>query len=121
VCQRSVRFDDWLYMRTYHDGFHLFPQEMLFNLASDPYEQHDLAASKPAVCREAVYRLAAWHDAMMAGMSYQVDPLWTVMHEGGPEHTRGMLSQYCQRLEQTQRGWAVPELLRRHAGTPSEA
>ena len=24
-CQRSVRWDDWLYIRTYHDFFHLFP------------------------------------------------------------------------------------------------
>ncbi|MGE9293173.1 MAG: sulfatase-like hydrolase/transferase [Puniceicoccales bacterium] len=23
VCQRSIRWDKWLYMRTYHDGFHL--------------------------------------------------------------------------------------------------
>src|SRR5699024_469787 len=37
VCQRSVRFDDWLYIRTYHDGYHLFDQEMLFDLKADPY------------------------------------------------------------------------------------
>ena len=34
VCQRSVRWGDWLYMRTYHDGYHLFPQEMLFDVAA---------------------------------------------------------------------------------------
>ena len=43
VCQRSVRFDDWLYMRSYHDGYHLFPQEMLFHLATDPHEQRNVA------------------------------------------------------------------------------
>jgi hypothetical protein len=31
VCQRSARFDDWLYIRTLHDGFRLFDREMLFN------------------------------------------------------------------------------------------
>lgn len=114
VCQRSVRFDDWLYMRTYHDGYHLFPQEMLFNIATDPHEQHDVAASEPAICREAVYRLNHWHDAMMSSMNCDVDPLWTVMREGGPEHTRGELQPYLKRLEETGRGWAVPELRRRH-------
>jgi len=32
VCQRSVRWDDWIYIRTYHDGYHPhFEDEMLFN------------------------------------------------------------------------------------------
>lgn len=114
VCQRSVRFGDWLYMRTYHDGYHLFPQEMLYNLADDPHEEHDLAAAHPEICAEAAHHLLDWHDAMMSSMPYDVDPLWTVMREGGPEHARGKLADYCKRLEQTGRGWAVPELKRRH-------
>ncbi len=116
VCQRAVRFGDWLYMRTYHDGYHLFPTEMLFNLAEDPYEQHNLAAERKDVCREAVYRLMEWHDGMMASMPYAVDPLWTVMREGGPYHARGHLKAYCAYLEKTGRGDAVPELMRRHPG-----
>jgi arylsulfatase A-like enzyme len=114
VCQRSVRYGDWLYMRTYHDGFHLFPKEMLFDLVNDPHEEHDLAGEQPAVCCEAVYRLNDWHDHMMASMPYDVDPLWTVIKEGGPLHARGRLREYVKRLEQTGRGWAVPELMRRH-------
>ncbi|MGB9620500.1 MAG: sulfatase, partial [Armatimonadota bacterium] len=39
TCQRGVRFGDWLYIRTYHDFFHLYPDEMLFNLKQDPYER----------------------------------------------------------------------------------
>lgn len=27
VCQRGVRFDDWLYIRTYHDGYHLLTKK----------------------------------------------------------------------------------------------
>ncbi len=114
VCQRSVRFGDWLYLRSYHDGFHLFPEEMLFNLADDPHEQRDLAPERRDVCGEAARRLLAWHDAMMASMSAAEDPLWTVMREGGPFHTVGCLEEYCRRLEATGRGWAVPELMRRH-------
>jgi arylsulfatase A-like enzyme len=116
VCQRSVRFDDWLYLRTYHDGYHLFPQELLFNLADDPHEQHDLAAQRPDLCREGAHRLLGWHDVMMATQQDAVDPLWTVMREGGPFHTRGALAQYSAYLEQTDRAWAAAELKRRHPG-----
>ena len=118
VCQRGVRFACWLYIRTYHDGYHLFPQEMLFNLAEDPYEQLDLATTHPAVCREGAARLLTWQDTMMATMpaGTAVNPLWTVMAEGGPQHARGALPGYCAYLEQTDRGWAVPELRRRHPG-----
>ena len=117
VCQRGVRFGPWLYMRTYHDGYHLFPEEMLFNIEEDPHEQCDLATARPGVLREAVCILNQWHDDMMTSMPHAVDPLWTVMREGGPFHARGQLPAYCERLEETGRGWAVPELKRRH---PSE-
>jgi arylsulfatase A-like enzyme len=90
VCQRSVRWGQWLYVRTYHDGFHLFPQEMLFNLETDPHEQNDLATTQPELCREGQWRLARWHDAQMQKMAltsnHIYDPLWTVISEGGPFH-----------------------------------
>jgi len=117
VCQRSVRWNSgdkqWLYMRTYHDGFHLFPQEMLYDLASDPYEQNDVAAEYPDVCRDGAWRLARWHDGQMWKMSQHasdvVDPMWTVIREGGPFHARhepyeqSPLRNYLPRLEATGR------------------
>ena len=114
VCQRSVRLGPWLYARTYHDGFRLFPDEMLFDVVDDPHEQSDLAEQQPEVCRDAVGRLNAWHDAMMKSMRAEGDPLWTVMRERGPYHVRGMLREYCKRLEATGRGEAAAELRRRH-------
>ncbi|MHC4504727.1 MAG: sulfatase [Planctomycetota bacterium] len=114
VCQRSVRFGAWMYVRTYHDGYHLFPKEMLFDLAEDPFEQHDAAAERPELCLRAVYHLSDWHDRMMATMPSDTDPLWTVMKEGGPAHARGHLRDYCKRLEATGRGHAIEELKRRH-------
>jgi choline-sulfatase len=114
VCQRSVRFDQWLYIRTYHDGYHLFDTEMLYNLEEDSHEQHNVAAAHPEVCREAVYRLNEWHDGMMRTMPYDTDPLWTVMKEGGPYHAKGQLKDYAHRLEETGRGHAIPELMKRH-------
>jgi choline-sulfatase len=116
VCQRSVRWGPWLYMRTYHDGFHLFPDEMLFNLDEDPHEEHNLAERHPEVCIEAASRLLGWHDAMMKSMppGYTEDPMYRVLAEGGPTHARGALKNYCQRLTATGRGAHVEALKQRH-------
>ncbi len=118
VCQRSVRFDEWLYIRTYHDGFHLLPEEMLFNIEEDPYEENSLVQERQDICKEAVYLLNQWHDEMMKSMEspYTTDPLWTVIREGGPYHARGVLKEYCERLKETGRGERVPELVERHPG-----
>jgi len=92
VCQRSVCWEKWLYVRTYHDGFHLFPQEMLYDLQADPHEQNNLANQYPELCREGQWRLSRWHDAQMQQMAMTcndtVDPLWTIIREGGPFHAR---------------------------------
>lgn len=114
VCQRSVRFGDYLYVRTYHDGYHLFDKEMLFNLKEDPHEQHNLAQTERSLCKDAVYYLNEWHDEMMDSMEFDNDPLWTVMKEGGPYHAKGHLQSYVSWLEQTGRAYAIPELKRRH-------
>ena len=118
VCQRGVRWDRWLYVRTYHDGYHLFPDEMLFDLLVDPHETQNLADARPELCSVAVRMLSAWHDGMMQTMppGCTVDPMWTVLAEGGPYHTRGYLTAYAKRLRATGRGWAAEELLRRHPG-----
>lgn len=115
-CQRSVRFDDWLYIRTYHDGYYLFPDEMLFNLKDDPYEQTNLAEKKPEICEKAAKLYLDWHDKAMRIMpdDFDADPLWTVMKEGGGFHGKGFLPLYCEKLEASGRGWAVPLLKEKH-------
>ena len=115
VCQRSVRFGPWLYMRTLHDGFHLFPREMLFHVEEDPHEQTDLAEIRPDLCHEGAARLLAWQEEQMLCSRSNVDPLWTVIREGGPFHARKEdLPRYLDHLRKTGREWAIPELLRRH-------
>lgn len=114
VCQRGVRFQNYMYIRTYHDGYHLFDKEMLFDLDKDPHEQKNIAGENPSIVKEAVYRLYNWHDDMMFSMPNPVDPLWTVISEGGPHHTRGFLRKYIKRLEETGRGYGIEELKRRH-------
>lgn len=113
VCQRGVRFGDWMYVRTYHDGYHPFPKEMLFNIVNDPNQQVNLAAERPDLCRQAVHHMADWHDAMMLSSDSDVDPLWTVMRENGPYHTWNALPGFIQRLEASGRGEWAAELRKR--------
>ncbi|MBC2594582.1 sulfatase [Ruficoccus amylovorans] len=130
VCQRSVRWGKWLYLRTYHDGFHLFPQEMLFDLEADPHEQDNLAPARPDLCQEGQWRLSRWHDAQMQRMALNandvVDPLWTVIREGGPFHARltdgnlpgqpgNKLATYLEHLENTGRQDGADEIRRKYA------
>lgn len=115
VCQRSVRFEDWIYIRTYHDGYHLFDKEMLFNLKDDPYEQNNLASAKPQVCDKAARLLLDWHDEMMLSSDSKIDPMWTVISEGGPYHAHeSLLDGYLKRLRETGRAEGALELERRH-------
>ncbi len=114
VCQRSARFDDWLYTRTIHDGFHLFPEDMLYKLDTDPHEQGNVAEHFPEVCERGSKLILDWQEAQMATSDYDIDPMWKVMREGGPHHARGQLKRYCDWLEKTERGWASEALRKRH-------
>ncbi|MEM9417614.1 MAG: sulfatase [Planctomycetota bacterium] len=130
VCQRAVRFDQgpnrWHYIRTYHDGLHPFGKHMLFDLAMDPHEQNDVAEQHPEVLREASWRLMEWHDRAMAKQAEEsldvVDPLYTVLSEGGPFHAlrddRGEDSSifdfYLKRLEDSGRREAADDIRRRY-------
>lgn len=114
VCQRSVRFDDYIYIRTYHDGFHLFEKEMLFNIREDYHEQKNLAGRRPDLCAAACRYLVDWEQDMRRTADSDVDPLSTVLLEGGPYHARGHLKQYVQRLEATGRKEGAELLRNRH-------
>jgi len=114
VCQRSVRCDDYLYMRTYHDGYHFFPKHMLFNLKEDPHEQHNIADNNPHLVNELAAKLFDWHDECMKKNNYEEDVLSTVMREGGPFHANGSLKNYTNYLIKTGREKAIEEYKKIH-------
>ena len=114
VCQRSARFGDWLYIRTYHDGYHLFDAEMLFNIKDDPHELHDLKNERPDLCATGAKIILDWHDAMLMKSKGGQDPLWTIIGEGGPYHARGHLNEYLKRLRNTGRAEGAARLEARH-------
>ena len=107
TAQRSVRFGNWLCMETYWDAFHGFPEVMLFDLADDPYEQHNLAPDSPDAVGHALGLLHEWKEEAMSRSAHGIDPMWSVLHEGGPWHSRVDVAWYLDRLRATGRGqWA---------------
>ena len=105
--QRAVRWDDLIMIRTYHDAWHGFPDVMVFDVAADPHEQVDLAGERPDLAAEGRARLDRWHADAMAKPGQPIDPMWTVLHEGGGLHARWMPTDYLDRLRATGRAaWA---------------
>ncbi|WP_276256232.1 sulfatase family protein [Halomontanus rarus] len=118
TCQRGVRWDDWLLLRTYHDGLHDFDDVELYDLESDPRQTTDLSDDRADAVGEGMRRLEAWHaDRMLESARGDRggnpdaptglrDPVWTVIEEGGPYHaTRrpGKVRRYLDRLRETDR------------------
>jgi arylsulfatase A-like enzyme len=121
ACQRGVRWGDHLYLRTWHDGFHAhWGEEMLFDLAADPHEQNDLADDPVAAAALDTGRstLDRWTAEQLARSDSRIDPMQTVLDEGGPYHTRGRLPAYLDHLRSTGRGRWADVLVERH---PEEA
>jgi choline-sulfatase len=113
-CQRGVRFDNWMLVRTYHDGLKDFPDVMLFDVDKDPHETTDLANSRPDQVGKGMQLLDAWVAEQLALSDDPTDPMWQVIHEGGPFHTRGLLDKYLHDLRQSGRNDAADRLEHRH-------
>ncbi len=106
-CQRGVRFGDAMYLRTMHDGYHSWPDRMLFDVAVDPHEQHNLIDTDRGLAAHAEDLLDTWLAQQVSGARGGIDPLEVVMAEGGPSHVRGHLPAYLRRLRATgRRHWA---------------
>lgn len=121
TCQRGVRFDNWILIRTLHDGYHLFDDAMLFDLAADPHEQTNLADQKPDVVARGQALLDAWMAEAMPTAARGRDPLMNVIAEGGPYHVRGQLPAYLERLRATGRGELAARLAERYPNEASTA
>lgn len=119
TCQRSLRFRDGerdlLCIRSYHDGHHGFPETMLFDLQADPHEQCDLGETESGLVQMALARIDQWMGERMRDSPTGIDPLWTVIQEGGPKHTVGELPAYLDRLRATKRGHWADVLESRHS------
>ena len=116
-CQRAVRFEDFICIRSYHDGYHMFPEIMLFDLRKDPHEQHDLASAQPQTVTRAMKMRDEWQAQMMRTSTTGHDPMWTVMREGGAFHAHAINCRSILRLPcdtGASSGWKPQELSQRY-------
>ncbi len=103
ACQRSVRWDDHVFMRTYHTGLKQLPARLTFNVADDPHELNDLTDARPELADHGQALIEQWTAEQMESSESNVDPLWTTMHEGGPYHIREVVGSYLPHLRRTGR------------------
>lgn len=69
----AIREGDWKYLQHYESGTNL-----LFNLASDPGETHDLAAEQPEKATQLARKLFNWHGSVGAQWPMP-NPGWTAL------------------------------------------
>ncbi|WP_435146098.1 sulfatase family protein [Halobaculum sp. P14] len=115
ACQRGVRWDDWLLLRTYHDGWREFEPVELYNLAEDPHEVENVANDYPEVADHGMTLLDRWRsqrtlDAAVGNDGGNpdapralVDPLFEVIRDGGSVYLKGNEETYAKRLRETGR------------------
>lgn len=127
ACQRGVRWDDWLLLRTYHDGWKDFDAVALYDLADDPHETEDLSDEHPEVVADGTTLLQQWHSQRQLDSAVGrhgglpdaprglLDPLFEVIQEGGPAYLRGNADTYTTRLRETGRE-AHAETIERRGG-----
>jgi choline-sulfatase len=117
-CQRGVRFNhgghQYICMRTCHDGYKMLDDVMLFDLTDDPHEQHNLADERDDLVMKGMALLESWLTEMQQTASHTVDPMMTVLGEGGAYHTRGELPAYLERLRKTGRAHHADMLAKKH-------
>ena len=102
-CQRTVRFDNWTLIKTYHTGLKNFPEIMLFDYEKDFHMTKNLATEKPEIVEQGLHYLNEWYDEMMKTSPTGIDPLATVIEEGGPYHTRNNSRSYMRYLKRSGR------------------
>lgn len=103
--QRSARWENYVYIRTFHDAWHDYPDDMLFDISKDPHEHNNLADAEPGLVEAGKQILRNWKGSMQERNPQQPDPMETTLAEGGSLHGReGLTENYAQRLRQTGRG-----------------
>lgn len=117
-CQRGVRFNRngtaYQLLYTYHDGYKMVEPIMLFDLDNDPHLEHNIGNDSANLLSQSLAMLSEWQANMITSSQHDVDPLMTVMREGGPFHTRGELARYLERLRTSGREHHAEKLARLH-------
>lgn len=103
TCQRTIRFENWTLIRTYHTGLIKYPELMLYDFANDFHMTNNLAKERPDIVEKGLQFLNEWYTQMMESSSVPKDPMWTVIEEGGPFHVRERITAYLKRTKRSDR------------------
>jgi arylsulfatase A-like enzyme len=87
-CQRAVIFDDYIMIKTYHDGLKDLPEIMLFDRRNDPHELVNIAGTRQDVVDRGLGLLRQWESRMIQSSDRKEDPMLGVIREGGPFHAK---------------------------------
>ncbi len=111
---RAIRFEDFICLRIFHDGYQCLPDTLLFDIKNDPHEQNDLAPDHRQLVGHAMTLYEDWYLEMMRTATHACDNMWVSLQEGGPQDTRGQLRDYMRRLRETGRECWADELESRY-------
>ena len=118
ACQRSVRWEQYILVRTYHTGWRNQPGLMLFDLAADPHEQRDLAEEHPEIVLIGLGLIERFvRDGLRRAGAH--DPLCDVILDGGPYHAVHCRSEVTEVLRDSGRG-ELAQWLEMDDGQPRE-
>lgn len=82
ACQRSVRTHRWHMMRTYHPGFYDIEPVVLYDMASDPHEERNVAAEHPDLVRQLDQHIVEWVGENQARHGFIPDPMAEIVQTG---------------------------------------
>jgi len=114
--QRSARWDDWILIHTIDTGMKDFSEWMLFNLAVDPHQTRNVAATHPEIVNRVGAEMTQEFERLSAACSLG-DPFRQVQSEGGPYHARvdgPDWAPYLERLKTTGRAHHADWLVANH-------
>jgi arylsulfatase A-like enzyme len=112
-CQRTVRFENWTLIKTYHTGLKNFPELMLYDYENDFHMMRNLTEENPDIVSRGLKILDNWFKEMHEKDPINEDPMNIVLREGGPYHTRDQLDRYIRRLQGSERRNLVKSILDR--------
>lgn len=100
-CQRAVRTDRWLFLRTYHPGLFPFEDQMLFDMKADPRQTVNLALERPEVVAELDSVMQDWMHEAIGRHGSPPDPMQQVVRTGPWKYVG--LEQWIARLREQDR------------------
>ena len=117
--QRSVIWEDYIYIHTYLDGLKELNENLLFNWKTDPHELEDLSHKMPEKVIEGSQMIMRWSNQMVSEGFLGYDPIMGLLKQNGPYHTTKQLHNLIKHYQKIDRPDIVTRLIIKYAGNPA--